>query len=538
MGQHRDTPRGSSPLPALERASRRSLRLLLIEDSEDDAALVLRELDRGGFDVTYEQVQSAAALNVLLNRTSDWELVISDYSMPSFDAPSALAVVRGRGLDVPFIIASGTVDEETAVAAMRAGAQDFVPKHRMTRLIPAVERELREAKTRSEQRRLEEHVRRTQKMDAIGALASGVAHDFNNVLSVIMSYAELAIADLGPGHPMRADLAEIRSASQRGADLTRQLLAFSRQQTLEPRNLDVGEVAVAMEKMLRRLVGEDVDLVLTAAPTGAGTVYADHSQLEQVFMNLVVNARDAMTGGGKLFVTTETIVVNAEHAAREASVGPGSYVRISVRDTGCGMDAATLARIFEPFFTTKEPGKGTGLGLSTVFGIVEQSGGRIAVESEPGKGSTFRVYLPQVQQEADAHPTAPPTSSALRGSETVLLVEDDEPVRRIMCQTLRKYGYRVVEASDGAEAIRTASGFAGGIDLLVTDVVMPRMGGRELAQRLTTERPRVRVLFVSGYPEKALACKGVLDASNTYMSKPVTPDAFVRRVREVLGNAA
>jgi PAS domain S-box-containing protein len=385
----------------------------------------------------------------------------------------------------------------------------------------------------TERRALEAQVRQAGKMDAIGQLASGVAHDFNNLLSVVISYSEMLAADLVPGDPVRADLDEIRGAGVRAADLTRQLLAFGRRQVLQPRVVDLNEVIAGMERMLRRLIGEDVELAATHLP-GLRRVLVDPGQMEQVIMNLAVNARDAMPRGGRLTIETTEATLDAASAA-DVGARPGAHVVLSVTDTGVGMDGATQARIFEPFFTTKATGKGTGLGLSTVFGIVRQSGGSVAVSSEPGAGATFRVFLPAQARDAEvARAPAALGHAALRGAETVLLVEDDEHVRVLARAILRRCGYAVLEAQGGGDALLLCEQHAGAIDLLLTDVVMPRMRGPELAARLRPLRPAMRVLYMSGYTDDAALRDGVLDATIRFVQKPITPEALARAVREAL----
>ncbi len=366
----------------------------------------------------------------------------------------------------------------------------------------------------TERLRLEEQLRQSQKMDAIGRLAGGVAHDFNNVLSVILSYGEFLLAELKPGEPMHADVEEIRKAGKRAAELTRQLLMFSRQQVLEPKVLDLNEVLTSMDKMLQRILGADVDLV--SLPTEPlGRVRVDPSSIEQVIMNLVVNARDAMPTGGKLTMETGNVVLDEAYARDHLGVKPGPHVMLAVTDTGSGIGKQTLTRIFEPFFTTKEKGKGTGLGLSTVFGIVQQSGGSVWVYSEPGRGTTFKIYLPRVDDGVEEIASSEPVTS-LRGSETVLLVEDDEQVRTVALGILRRSGYNVIEARNAGEALLHSEKHPGKIHLLLSDVVMPQMSGPELAKRLARARPEMKVLCMSGYTDDSIVRHGVLEAHLAY----------------------
>ena len=637
------------------------LHVLIVEDAEDDALLLVRELRRGGFEPAFERVDTPDALRAALAR-QEWDILFADYSMPHFSGTAALALVRERELDLPFIFVSGTIGEDTAVEAMRAGAQDYVTKGNLKRLLPAVERELQDARERRDRKRAEATLRVTQerlrqvtasstavlyatavtgetfrptwvtenitrimgydpaealgptwwtdhlhsedrdpvlaavpsilsrdhlafeyrfrhkdgsyhwihdearltrdsagrpvevfgswvditerkalemqllqaqKMEAVGLLAGGVAHDFNNVLTAIGGYAELVREDLPGEDARRHDVEEILRATERAATLTRQLLAFSRRQVLAPRVLDLNGVVAGVDNMLRRLIGADVELRTALGPV-LGAVRADPGQLEQVIMNLVVNARDAMPRGGKLTIETANAELDESYALEHPSVVAGPYVMLAVSDSGVGMDAATQARIFEPFFTTKEKGKGTGLGLATVYGIVKQSGGNIWLYSEPGRGTTFKIYLPRVDQPPEQPAAAPAPRAAPRGSETVLLVEDDEAVRALARKMLAAHGYTVLAAASGAEALKLAADHTGPIHLLVTDVVLPGMSGRELAARFQSVRPALKVLYTSGYTDEAIVHHGVLDPGIAFLQKPFTSGALARKVRETL----
>jgi two-component system, cell cycle sensor histidine kinase and response regulator CckA len=631
-----------------------ALRVLLVEDVEDDALLALQELRRGGYEPEWKRVEDAPAMREALTQRP-WDLVLSDWALPQFSALSALALLKETKLEIPFLIVSGTIGEDTAVTALRAGALDFVLKGRLSRLVPAVVRELRESEGRRARRQaetaleasearyrlmfegsplpmwvfdtetlaflavnaaaihhygysreeflrmtiadirptedlpalreglvhpedqthvwrhkkkdggfiwvdvkshalefdnrrarmvlandvterllLEEQLRQAQKMDAIGRLAGGVAHDFNNVLSVILSYSEMLLTELKPGEPMRDDIEEIRRAGKRAADLTRQLLMFSRQQVLEPKVLDLNEVLATMDKMLQRILGADVDLMSLPAAR-LGKVRVDPSSIEQVIMNLVINARDAMPRGGKLTMETGNVILDEAYAKGHVGVKAGPHVMLAVTDTGTGIDKATMARMFEPFFTTKESGKGTGLGLSTVFGIAQQSGGSVWVYSELGKGTTFKVYLPLAEGALVPSRTTPPPG-ALQGSETILLVEDDDHVRVVARGILHKNGYSVMEARNAGEAILQSERYPGTIHLLITDVVMPQMSGPDLAKRLTATRPDMKVLCMSGYTDDSILRHGVLEAHLAYLQKPLTPESLTAKVRTVLAD--
>jgi len=385
----------------------------------------------------------------------------------------------------------------------------------------------------TDRQRLEQQFLQAQKMEAVGRLAAGIAHDFNNLLTAILGSCELLREHVGPDNPDRADLDEIRAASLRAGDLIRQLLAFTRQQVLSPHILDLNEVVRGMEPMLRRVIGEDVSL-RTAGAAGLGSVRADRGQIEQVLMNLVVNARDALPRGGHITIETANAELDASYAATHAPIPAGHYALLAVSDDGIGMDAATRARVFEPFFTTKGKGKGTGLGLSTVYGIVKQSGGFIWVYSEPSAGATFKIYLPRVEAKATAAAPVPALAPVPGGDETILVVEDQPEVRRLSEKLLRVRGYTVLGAENGAEALRVAEQHAGPIHLLVTDVIMPGMNGREVALLMSADRPTLKVLYLSGYADESVVHHGVLEPGLAFLQKPFTPESLARKVRDVL----
>lgn len=379
----------------------------------------------------------------------------------------------------------------------------------------------------------EERLRQSQKMEAIGMLAGGIAHDFNNLLTAITGYSELLLGQMPPDSRARKNAEGIRKAAFRAASLTQQLLAFSRRQILTSKVLNLNAVVMDLEPMLRRLIGEDIEIKIVPG-SALGQVQADLSQIEQIVLNLVVNARDAMPKGGRLTIETANVEWDETYAGRHETFQPGSYVLVAVSDTGCGMDEPTRSRIFEPFFTTKEPGKGTGLGLATVYGIVKQSDGYVWVYSEPGQGSVFKIYLPRLKHVSDKGSTEAGRALPPRGTETILLVEDEEFVRTLVGDIFEENGYTVLRASHSDEAFRISGQHEGPIHLMVTDVVLPGMSGRELAERLASSRPKMKVLYISGYTDDAVVRHGVLAESVAFLQKPFTPEVLLRKVREVL----
>jgi two-component system cell cycle sensor histidine kinase/response regulator CckA len=517
----------------------KALRALIADDSENDVLFLLRALRKAGYEPVYERVSTAPAMKAALQRQT-WDIVISDYEMPNFGGFEALQLLKESGHDLPFILVSAVVSEETAVAAMKAGAHDYIMKRNLVRLAPAIERELREAQTRGARkaaeealRQSEEQLRQAHKIEAVGRLASGVAHDFNNILTVITGHSELLLRQLDADDPRRKNAEQIEKAAYRAAALTRQLLTFSRKQVIEPRVLKLNAIILNIEKMLRRLIGEDIEFC-TVLDSAAGHIKADPGQIEQVIMNLAVNARDAMPNGGKLTVTTANTTLDKNQLNNFPDLCAGDYVMLTIADTGTGMSEEVKAHLFEPFFTTKPPGKGTGLGLATCFGIVKQSTGHINVHSELGRGTTFKIYFPQVQSALESPRVRIMPTEATGGNETVLLVEDEPVVRELAVATLREKGYTVVEAVNGEEGLRMARQHDGKIDLVLTDVVMPVMGGKEMADALRTSHPDTKVLFTSGYTEDAMGHHGVLRPGILFLQKPYMTATLARKVREVL----
>jgi len=418
---------------------------------------------------------------------------------------------------------------EADVPAITAFAHQVAAAWHKANLMQDLQRSLEELE------RTQDQLVQAQKMEAIGRLAGGVAHDFNNLLTAIIGYSEFLLASFDHGDPRRKDVEEIKKAADQAAALTRQLLAFSRKQVLQLQVLDLNAIISNMEKMLRRLIGEDIELVTVLDPA-LGRVKADPGQIEQVLMNLAVNARDAMPQGGKLTIETMNAYLDEDYARRHVDVQPGPYVMLAVSDTGVGMDAGTQAHLFEPFFTTKQVGQGTGLGLSTVYGIVKQSNGHIWVYSEPGHGTTFKIYLPMVEEVVElAEERTPVAAISQTGVEAVLLVEDNDDVRDLARRVLLQHGYSVLEARDGEEALLICERHEGPVHLLVTDVVMPGgLSGRQLAERLAALYPGMKVLYMSGYTDNAIVHHGVLGPGMAFLQKPFSPDVLVCKVREVL----
>jgi two-component system, cell cycle sensor histidine kinase and response regulator CckA len=507
------------------------IRLLLIEDSEDDAALLLRLLRQGGYDVESERVYSAVALEGALAKK--WDIVVSDHSMPQFTGIEALKMIRAKDAEIPFIFVSGTIGEDAATDAMRIGAHDYVMKTNLKRLLPAVERELREAEDRRERKRLEQHVQQLQKFEAIGRLAGGIAHDFNNMIGAVMGWAELGYDEAPPESRLRERFQKIREQSQRAAKLTAQLLAFGRRQILQPRKINLNILIQEEMSFLGKVIGADVEVRVSEA-SDLRVAMADPTQIEQVLMNLCLNARDAMPVGGRLIIETHNVEIGDDYCRTHPYGRPGSYVLLSVSDTGTGMDAATLERIFEPFFTTKETGRGTGLGLATVYGIVKQHDGFIYVYSEPGQGTTFRVYLPAEAGVHDPRET-PVGEKPLRGTETILIADDHEGLRESADEMLQALGYRTIVARNGMEAVELFKVHRFQIDLVVIDVVMPQLNGPDAYSKMLELRPDIKVIFTTGYTSEAASLMSLLEKGAAVLQKPYGLTSLSQMIRSTLG---
>lgn len=519
------------------------LRLIHLEGNPADAELIDSTLRNAGIPCQTKRVHTREDFLAAL-RQGGFSLILADTTVPDFDGAAALDLARALHPDVPFLFVSGMQGEEFAVDMMQRGATDYISKQRLGRLVPSVRRTLRELDERLERKRAEDalrmsekQLRQAQKMEAVGRLAGGLAHDFNNLLTVIMGHSQVLLDELSVGSPIRAKIEEMQKAGERAANLIRQLMAFSRKQPMEPNVLPLNSVIGNVEGMLRRLIGEDIQLVIRPDPHN-GHVKADPGQLEQVLMNLVVNARDAMPNGGLLAIETSQVELARTPMHHLHPLPLGHYVKLTVTDTGCGMNTDVLGHLFEPFFTTKEAHKGTGLGLSTVFGIVTTCGGGIDVWSQVGHGTTFDLYFPRATPQATATSTDSPQAQPRQGSETILLVEDDNGVRDLVRRELLKTGYQVIEAKNGVEACLTATQQNYHVDLLLTDVVMPGMNGRELAEHLAVIKPNLRVLFMSGYLDDISVNSGMDPHRTTFLQKPFTPDLLLRTVRALLDSSA
>ncbi len=512
----------------------RPWKVLVAEDEADIRHTLCELLRREGFE-TLEAESGPCALELL--RQGLVELALLDLMLPGMDGLEVLREARRFNDKVPVIMFTGFASISSAVEAMRSGADDYVTKPlTYPQLVGAVHKAMedRQSKQDAEARReYEARIRQSQKMEAIGRLAGGVAHDFNNLITVIAGYSDLLQNCLGPHHAALEFVDEIRKAGDRAASLTRQLLAFSRKQVFAPTVLDVNAVVASMDKMLRRLIEQNIELITRLAPDLL-PIRADPGQIEQVVMNLALNARDALPDGGQLTIETANVHLDEPYVQAHPEARTGPHLLLAVSDNGVGMDEETQRRIFEPFFTTKHPGRGTGLGLTTVYSITRQLGGHIHCQSQPGKGTAFRLLLPQIEEPVSEPEPRPTLAEAPAGAETILLVEDEPALRALARYILEMKGYQVLEAGNGAEAIQVCESHRGPIHLLVTDVIMPGQSGPRLAAQLSALRPALPVLFLSGYSDDEIMHHGVLDSGRPFLQKPFTPEMLTQKVREVL----
>lgn len=529
-----EEPRELNRSAALHLPELRTVKILVIDDDSQAAPLIEMALADAKFE---RELEIAGTVTAGLQRIKDDEhdVFIVDQQLPDGTGLELIRTAKKRGSDKPFILLTGYGSGALDDAALEAGASDYVEKQMVgAQLERAIRYSLRHWQAARALHDREDQLRHAQKMEAIGRLAGGVAHDFNNLLTAVVGYTDLVAERLDPEDPTARDVGEIRKAADRAAALTRQLLAFSRKQFLNPTIMDVNETVAGLRHMLPRVIGDHIQTSMELAPH-LGRIRADASQMDQVLVNLVVNARDAMPSGGRLTISTENVTLDDERLDAEGlMLQPGPFVMLAVSDTGTGMDATTRARAFEPFFTTKPKGKGTGLGLATIYGIVDQSGGGIALDTAPGRGTSIRIYLPVTTAVAD--PVLPAVAAALSsgGSETLLLVEDNDAVRELCARGLRRRGYVVHEARNADEAIECAMKPANRLHLLVTDVLMPGLSGPNLAARLLNQNPELRVLYMSGYTDDATPAHGNYWGGVPLLQKPFTPGQLAERVRLAL----
>jgi len=507
------------------------LRVLFVEDSVDDCTLQIRLLVRAGYEVIHERVEDQMHLEAALEKP--WNIIISDFSLPHYSGMAALQLVRDRGIDTPFIFVSGTIGEETAVSALKIGAQDYLMKTNLSRLVPSIQRELREAEDKKQRKRMETQIHQLQRFEAIGRLAGGVAHDFNNVVGAIMGWAEIGHGETEEGSRLRERFDKIRVQAQRAAALTAQLLAFARRQILQPTNTDLNALVREEIGLLRNVIGEKIDVQCDLLPD-LWPAFADAAQVEQVVMNLSLNARDAMPSGGVLTLQTTNVEIKRVDESSSAWAVPGSYVLLCVRDSGPGMEPAVLEHIFEPFFTTKGVGKGTGLGLATVYGIVKQHKGFIDVESTPGQGTTFRVYWPMGEGKAQAPEKELEPVKTQVASGRILIAEDNEGLREAAKEILEALGYTVILAKDGSEAIEIFQKRHEEIDLLFMDVVMPGLNGPEAYDRMAVINSQVPVVFTTGYASESNLVHTIASGKFPILQKPYGTRTLAAKIKEAL----
>jgi signal transduction histidine kinase len=505
------------------------LDVLIVDDSGDDAELLVHELRRGGYDVNFERVDRPEAMLVAIE-SRHWDVVICDYSLPHFSGGDALQLLRARNADTPFVCVSGTIGEETAVAALKQGAQDYVMKGNLKRLLPAIQRELKEAKERHARLQLERQLRLVERFESIGRLAGGISHDFNNVIGAILGWAEIGEGEAPAGSQLQEHFRKIRTEAARAGGLTGQLLAFARRQVLQPERIDLNHSISGMVTFVQSGMGDSIRFESILDPN-LPVIQADRSQLEQVIMNLCINAKDAMPDGGRLIIQSKNVEIDGDSCRHHPHAQPGRYVVLEVSDTGVGMDSATLDRMFEPFFTTKKPG--TGLGLTTVYGIVKQHNGFIDVHSEPRSGTTLQVYFPATTGvPSERNPHKPQMS--LAGTETVLVAEDHEGLRELIDKVLSAQGYKTIIADNGESAVQLFEENCEQIQIMVLDVLMPLVSGPSAYDRMSAIRPGVPVIFTTGHTAEVSSLNSRLERGAVFLQKPYAPHILSQLVRRTL----
>ncbi|HLB59866.1 MAG TPA: response regulator [Bdellovibrionota bacterium] len=507
------------------------IRILLLEDNPSDSELIQTELRQGGIQFISKLVDNRNDFVEAL-RNFNPQIILSDYSLPSFCGLEALAIAHSKYPDIPFIFVSGQIGEELAIETLKEGCVDYVFKERLSRLVPSVKRALRETEEKVKLKETEEKLIQSQKMEALGKLAGGIAHDFNNILQAISLASSILINQMDPKDPLRPHVQEIKEAGESATALTHQLLAFGRKQMLQPKVIDLNDILSKAEPMLSRLVGENIEISIIHGEK-IGKIKADPTQIGQVIWNLAINARDAMSHGGKLSIETQNVSIDKNFIGLHPEAKEGNYATLLISDAGCGMSAEVKAHLFEPFFTTKETGKGVGLGLSISYGIVKQSGGFLDVESEVGKGTTFKIYFPQTEEkEKVERPTQP--SPIPTGRETILLVEDNEMVRNLLGKVLHLHGYSVIEAKDGEEALKISEQSKEPVHLVITDIIMPKMGGIDLARCLLEKKPETKIIYISGYIDVGVRPEDLIGGQSIFLQKPFSPETLARKVQELL----
>jgi two-component system, cell cycle sensor histidine kinase and response regulator CckA len=512
------------------------LRIVHLEPSREDSERIRTLLTNGGIACVIKRVETRSSFTAGITEDRT-DLILAEFNTPGCDGDMALALAQKVASHVPFIFLSECIDGPLMTELLHRGVTDVIPKDALRRLIPAVQRILKEQQEREARRDAEDallqhqlQLRHIQKFESVGRLAGGLAHDFNNLLTVILGHSQVVLNELDEAHPLRSQIQEMHKAGERARVLIRQLLMFSRKRPSEAKVISLNTLLDEFESMLHRVIGEDIQLTVRVCQDDL-LLRMDPASIEQIVMNLVVNARDAMPKGGRLTVELQSTPLDRAPRYRVMDLSPGEYIKLSVSDTGCGMSPEVQAQIFKPFFTTKDEEKGTGLGLSTVFDIVTQSGGGLDVTTTIGEGTRFDVYFPRIMMEIEASTEEPSVMKPLKGHETILLVEDDEAVRLLIRDELRKLGYRVIEARNGIEACLVASPYMGKLQLLLTDIVMPGMSGTELARHLRVIKPELNILFISGYEDDVGI--GAADNTMTYLQKPFTTAALAETVRHL-----